>query len=40
MVTLDAHLMQLVQTGIISKAVGLEYAMDKKSFAASTKGIA
>lgn len=40
MVTLDAHLVQLVQTGVISKAVGLEYALDKKSFAASTKGIA
>ncbi|MEK7861829.1 MAG: type IV pilus twitching motility protein PilT [Chloroflexota bacterium] len=37
MVTLDAHLTQLVQTGVITKATGLEYCLDRKSFQATLK---
>ncbi|MBI4859546.1 MAG: Flp pilus assembly complex ATPase component TadA [Candidatus Riflebacteria bacterium] len=37
MMTLDAHLAQLVALGRVTKNVALEYAMDKKSFLASVK---
>jgi len=37
MMTLDAHLVSLVQSGRVDRAVALEHAMDRKSFLASIK---